>query len=99
MQRAEHLLGKCGGDRGLRLTALLQERRQPPIGRVGKEAERVEEELEPAQHWPAGDGAEGPQRKFQMAGSLAAWGINEAQLWQIAILALPGFVFFGDEHS
>jgi hypothetical protein len=54
VQRAEHLLGERGRDRGLRLPALAQQRRQAAVGGVGEQTEGIEQKLEAAEHRPAG---------------------------------------------
>ena len=80
MQAAEHLLGEFRRDLGLRVAALLQERRQAPLGRVVVQAEGVERELEAAEHRPAGDRRQRAQRKGQPAARLALRRVDEAKL-------------------
>ncbi len=63
MQRAEHLLGERGRDRGLRLAAFLQQRGQAAVVGIGEQAEAVEQQLEAAEHRPAGDASQAPQRE------------------------------------
>ena len=99
VQRAQHLLGERGRDRGLRLAALAQERRQAAVGGVGEQAEGVEQELEAAEHRPAGDGRERAQREGQIAGGLAARRIDEPQLGHVAILAVAWIVPLGDQQA
>ena len=49
-----------------------KQRRQASVAGVGEQAERVEQQLEAAEHRPAGDRREGAQRKAQTARGLAA---------------------------
>ncbi len=80
VQRAEHLLGEPGRDLGLRVAARLQQRGKAARLGVVEQAKGIEQQLEPAQHRPAGDGRERADRPGDPAGGLAARGVDEADL-------------------
>jgi hypothetical protein len=98
VQRAKNLVGERGGDCGLGVPAFLQQRGQAAIRGVGKQAEGVEQELEPAQHGPTGHRAEFSQRKRQVTRGLAARGIDQPQLRRVSILAVLRLFLFRDEQ-
>jgi hypothetical protein len=58
VKRAQHLLGKRGGDSRLGVAAFFQQRGQSPFVRICEKAHRVQQELEPAQYGAAGNGRE-----------------------------------------
>jgi hypothetical protein len=80
VQAAQHLFGEFRRDFGLGVTALLQQRRQAPFGRIVVQAKGVERELEAAEHRAPGNRCEFPNWKGQPAARLALWRIDEAYL-------------------
>lgn len=79
MQGAEHLSGERGGDRGLGVAALSQQGRQSAVVAFDEEADSAQQQLEAAQHRPAGDRRQRSDREGQMTGRLAPRRVGQPQ--------------------
>ena len=87
MQRAEHLLRECGGDRGLRLAALLQQRRQPAILGIGEQPGAPSSSFSPPSIGRPATVASGRSGNAEPARGLAARRIDQAQ--HAAVMSRP----------
>ncbi|HEY2048591.1 MAG TPA: hypothetical protein VGH03_04565 [Caulobacteraceae bacterium] len=87
---AQDLAGELLGNRVLGEAAGMEQSRQTPLRPVGEEAAPVEQQLEAAQDWPAGDSGHRADREGLPAGGLAARRADEADLrLQVAGPRLP----------
>ena len=79
VQGAEHLSRELGRYRSLRVPAFLQECGQSAAIGVVEQAEAVEQQLQAAEHRPAGDRPQRSQRKCEVTRCLTARRIDQSQ--------------------